>query len=150
MVRDDRFHDKKTEQSCCDEGVWMSAQVLSAVKAADGHGVTDEHKQEVLKVLLSLSCHAGWRLNGRLCIELLTLCLAMYGSGARAGAASGGSASNALKAAAQAAVMQNVQEYCKDISKGPFALCQFKYFCLINCYFFKNLLPKKRMKMRRR
>ncbi len=109
MVRDDRFHTRESERPDEEQRCWMSSQVLAAVRGADALG--EEHKQEVLKVLLSLSCHVSWTLDGHHMIELMALCLAMYaGSG------------NATKAAAQATCSQNILEYCKDLSKwftGP-------------------------------
>ncbi len=83
-------------------------QVLSAVRTADSLP-QEEHRQEVLKVLLSLSCHSGWRMDGRRMVELMALCLAMYGAGG-----------NATKAAAQATCSQNILEYCKELSKQGF------------------------------
>ena len=59
-----------------------------------------------VQVLLSLSCHTGWILNGRLVVQLLTLCLGLYCS-----------SSTGTKAAAQATCSQTIAEYSKDLSK---------------------------------
>ena len=54
---------------------------------------------------MSLSCHAGWILNGRLVVQALTLCLGLH-------CAAG---TNGTRAAAQATCTQTLAEFCRDL-----------------------------------
>ena len=73
IIRDDRFHTKAKDEADEAESQWMSSQVINAIQGTDT--LNEEQKQEVLKVTLALSCHAGWRLNGHLVIQILTFCI---------------------------------------------------------------------------
>ncbi len=56
-------------------------------------------------MILSLSCHVGWILNGRLVVQALTLCLGLYCSAGSTG----------TRAAAQATCTQTIAEFCRDL-----------------------------------
>jgi hypothetical protein len=58
-------------------------------------------------VILSLSCHVGWILNGRLVVQVLTLCLSLYSS----------AGTNGTRAAAQATCTQTIAEFCRDFGE---------------------------------
>ena len=108
ILRDDRFHTKVKDEVDEAENQWMSSQVINAIQGADT--LNEEQKQEVLKVTLALSCHAGWRLNGHLVIQILTFCIGLYSAGG-----------NGTKAAAQAACTQTITEYLKAFGKSETA-----------------------------
>ncbi|TRY76541.1 hypothetical protein TCAL_00090 [Tigriopus californicus] len=104
MVRDDRFHSKEIEK---DQYQWMSYQVIGALDdSSSSSSLNEEQKQELLKVLLSLSCNPGWIMNGSLVVQGLNLCLNLHTTG-----------NNGTKAAAQATSAQIISEYCKDLDK---------------------------------
>nr|CAI5817156.1 unnamed protein product [Callosobruchus analis] len=96
IVRDERFQCGSEPE---DDSLWLPAQLLLATSSMLTQ--CEDTQVHILRVVLGLACSAGWALNGRLVMLLLTRCGEAYEVGTQP-----------VRAAAQAAASQTLTAFC--------------------------------------
>ncbi|CAB4070467.1 unnamed protein product [Lepeophtheirus salmonis] len=103
ISKDNRFHTKLCELEE-NEDNWMCSQVLSSITGLDSFADNDS-KNEVIKGVLLYTSQPYWQLNGRLTIQILSLCIDLYWKG-----------NSSLRTSVQNLSCQTLHEFCKQVS----------------------------------